>query len=96
MITPAIPRIESPENYKNLVFTPGVQHCSGLWCYPDAQRVAHVSIEQLRSVGLSFNKARAIAQISQLLSNQTLAFPRQVDASNIEQLRTDLLAIWGI
>lgn len=74
----------------------GVQHCSGLWCYPDAQRVAHVSIEQLRSVGLSFNKARAIAQISHLLSSQALTFPRRVDASNIEQLRTDLLAISGI
>lgn len=74
----------------------GVQHFSGLWCYPDAQRVAQVSIEQLRSVGLSFNKARAIAQISQLLSSQTLTFPRHLDASNIEQLRSDLLAIAGI
>lgn len=74
----------------------GVQHSSGLWCYPDAQRVAQVSIEQLRSVGLSLNKARAIAQISQLLSSQTLTFPRHVDASNIEQLRSDLLAIAGI
>jgi len=74
----------------------GVQHSSGLWCYPDAQRVAQVSIEQLRSVGLSLNKARAIAQISQLLSSQTLTFPRHLDASNIEQLRSDLLAIAGI
>lgn len=74
----------------------GEQHASGLWCYPDAQRVAQVSIEQLRSVGLSFNKARAIAQISQLLNSQTLQFPEQVSADNVEQLRTELLAIAGI
>lgn len=74
----------------------GVQHSSGLWCYPNAQRVAQVSIEQLRSVGLSLNKARAIAQISQLLNNRTLELPKQVNASNIEQLRADLLAIPGI
>ncbi len=74
----------------------GEQHPSGLWCYPDAQRVAQVSIEQLRSVGLSFNKARAIAQISQLLNSQTLQFPEQVSADNVEQLRTELLAIAGI
>lgn len=74
----------------------GVQHSSGIWCYPNAQRVADVSLEQLRSVGLSLNKARAIAQISELLSTQALKFPDQVNASNIEQLRTELLAIPGI
>ena len=74
----------------------GVQHLSGIWCYPNAQRVADVSLEQLRSVGLSLNKARAIAQISELLSTQALKFPNQVNASNIEQLRSKLLAIPGI
>ena len=74
----------------------GVQHSSGLWCYPDAQRVAAASLEELRSVGLSLNKARAIAEISQLLNSQRLQFPEQVNAGTIEQLRTDLLAIRGI
>lgn len=74
----------------------GEQHPSGLWCYPDAQRVAQVSIDELRSVGLSFNKARAIAQISQLLNSQTLQFPQHVNADNVEQLRTELLAITGV
>lgn len=74
----------------------GVQHSSGLWCYPDAQRVAEVSLEQLRSVGLSLNKARAIAEISQQLSSKSLEFPEQVTADTIEQLRADLLAIRGI
>jgi len=74
----------------------GEQHSSGLWCYPDAQRVAQVSIDELRSVGLSFNKARAIAQISLLLNSQTLKFPQHVNADNVEQLRTELLAITGV
>ncbi len=46
----------------------GVQHSSGLWCYPDAQRVAQLPLEALRSVGLSLNKARTIAQISLLFT----------------------------
>ncbi len=74
----------------------GVQHSSGIWCYPNAQRVAEISLEQIRSVGLSMNKARAIAQISELLSTQALKFPDAVNASNIEQLCTDLLSIPGI
>ncbi len=74
----------------------GVQHSSGLWCYPDAQRVAQVSIEELRGVGLSQNKARAMAQVSQLLSSESLRFPDQVSADNVEQLRTDLLSITGV
>ncbi|HHX35471.1 MAG TPA: DNA-3-methyladenine glycosylase 2 [Gammaproteobacteria bacterium] len=74
----------------------GVQHSSGLWCYPNPHRVAQISIEELRSVGLSFNKARAIAQVSQLLSSQTLKLPAQVNSDNVEQLREDLLAIPGI
>ena len=74
----------------------GVQHSSGIWCYPNAQRVTELSLEQLRSVGLSMNKARSIAQISELLSTQALKFPNEVNACNIEQLRTDLLSIPGI
>ena len=74
----------------------GVQHSSGLWCYPDAQRVAQLSLEALRSVGLSLNKARTIAQISLLLHSKTLQFPEQVNAENVEQLRSELLAISGI
>lgn len=74
----------------------GVQHSSGLWCYPDAQRVAQVSIEELRGVGLSQNKARAMAQVSQLLSSECLRFPEQISADNVEQLRTNLLSITGV
>lgn len=74
----------------------GVQHSSGIWCYPSAQQVAAFSVEQLRSVGLSLNKANAIRQVSQLLSNQSLIFPERITAENIEQLRTELLTISGI
>lgn len=74
----------------------GLQHSSGLWCYPDAQRVAELSIEELRSVGLSLNKARAVAELSQQLSSGALQLPKQVNATTIEQLRTALLAIPGI
>lgn len=74
----------------------GLQHSCGLWCYPDAQRVAQFSIDELRNVGLSINKARAIAQVSQLLSSQSLQFPQQVNIENVEQLRAELLTIPGV
>ena len=74
----------------------GAQHSSGIWCYPDAQRVAQLSIEALRSVGLSLNKAQAMAQVSQRLHSKTLQFPEQVNSENVEQLRSELLAISGI
>lgn len=74
----------------------GVQHSSGLCCYPSAQQVAVLSVEQLRSVGLSLKKANAISQVSQLLSNQSLIFPEHLTADNVERLRTELLAISGI
>lgn len=74
----------------------GVQHSSGLYCYPDASAVAQLSIEQLRSVGLSLNKARAIAAVSQQLSSGQLQLPATISAASIEQLRSELLAIAGI
>jgi DNA-3-methyladenine glycosylase II len=74
----------------------GVQHSSGLYCYPNAQRTAQTSLDALRDVGLSLNKARTMAQVSELLNHQTLQFPKHVTADNVEQLRTDLLAISGI
>lgn len=74
----------------------GVQHSSGICCYPSAQQVAELSVEQLRSVGLSLNKAKAISQVSQLLSNQSLTFPEHLTADTVTQLRTELLAISGI
>lgn len=74
----------------------GVPHASGLFCYPDAQRVATLSIEELRSVGLSHKKAQAIAHISLLLNNRSLCFPEQVNTDNVESLRAQLLAIPGV
>ncbi|MDY7218171.1 3-methyladenine DNA glycosylase 2 [Denitrificimonas sp. JX-1] len=74
----------------------GVQHLSGLWCYPDASSVAQLTIEQLRSIGLSPKKASTIATISQMISSQVLKFPTQVTSQNIAQLRAELLAIPGV
>ena len=74
----------------------GAQHSSGIWCYPNAQRVAQLSIEQLRSAGLSQNKARAIAQMSQQLASGQMRWPQQLTDDNLGQLRTALLAIPGI
>lgn len=74
----------------------GIQHSSGLYCYPDAHTVAQLTIEQLRSAGLSQNKARAIATLSKQLSSNQLHFPEQVTADTIKQLRSELLGISGV
>lgn len=74
----------------------GIQHSSGLYCYPDAHTVAQLTIEQLRSAGLSHNKARAIATLSKQLSSNQLHFPEQVTADTIKQLRSELLGISGV
>ena len=74
----------------------GIQHSSGLYCYPDAHTVAQLTIEHLRRACLSQNKSRAIATLSKQLSSNQLHFPEQVTADTIKQLRSELLGISGV
>jgi len=71
-------------------------HSSGFLCYPNAQQVSQFSVDQLRTIGLSNNKAQALQTVSQQIAGGAIQIDYQVNAQQVEQLQEQLLDIRGI
>lgn len=50
----------------------GLQHSSGIWCYPSAVQVAALTETDLRPLGFSQTKARTIVELSQIIDRGEL------------------------
>ncbi|WP_350283799.1 3-methyladenine DNA glycosylase 2 [Nitrosomonas sp.] len=74
----------------------GLQHSSGLYCYPDAQHVATLHIDDLRRVGFSQSKAQTLLTVSQMIVSGDLVLNYSQKEPPIEQIRQQLLTIRGI
>lgn len=84
----------------------GVEHGSGLQCYPDAAAVAQAEVAELRSLGCSQTKADALLGMAQAVLRGDLPLPHwQEQLSRAEEeegqhlvakIRTALLAMRGI
>lgn len=57
---------------RKLILCAGVQHSSGIWCYPDAQRLALVDEAILRAQGFSQTKARTLLMLADKICDDTL------------------------
>jgi DNA-3-methyladenine glycosylase II len=57
---------------RKLILCAGVQHSSGIWCYPGARELAHTTESTLRENGFSQTKASTLINLAQLVCNGTL------------------------
>jgi len=74
----------------------GLRHSSGLYCYPDAQYVTDLNIDDLRHAGFSQNKAHTLLTVSHMAVSGELELNSAQEELPIEQIRQQLLKIRGI
>lgn len=57
---------------RKLILCAGIQHSSGIWCYPDAHRLADIDEATLRENGFSQTKASTLINLAQEVCNGNL------------------------
>ena len=78
---------------RTLIQLAGRPHSSGLWCYPEAQDVARLALEDLTSRKFSTAKAETVLRVARMAIDGSLALDRSRDAAQVSE---ELLAIKGI
>jgi len=81
---------------RNFIALAGARHSGGLWCYPDAKRVSHLTEIDLRGAGFSMSKARTVLELSQRICQNSLILHDVVDEASAGEIRASLLQIRGI
>lgn len=76
---------------RKLIQTAGLQHSSGLFCYPDAKQLARVSESDLRQIGFSKNKAQTLLTVSRMIENGEIRLKNEVNTADVEDIRGKLL-----
>jgi len=74
----------------------GLQHSSGLYCYPEARQVAALSIVDLRQAGFSQSKAQTLSTVSRMVVSGELELNYAQKEPPIEHIRQQLMKIRGI
>ncbi len=74
----------------------GIQHASGIWCFPTEQQVMLVDDNILRQTGFSTGKIIALRALCNAIQNQHLDLSQQVSPENVEEISEQLLSIKGI
>lgn len=78
---------------RTLIELAGRPHASGMLCYPEAQDVARLALEDLTSRKFSSAKAETILRVARMAVDGSLSLARERDAAQVSQ---ELLAIKGI
>ncbi|NNG22709.1 DNA-3-methyladenine glycosylase family protein [Telluria aromaticivorans] len=78
---------------RSFIQVAGRPHTSGLWCYPEAQDVASLALEDLTSRKFSRSKAETLLRLAQLVSDGAVVLDRERPVAEVMQ---ELLAIKGI
>ncbi|EKF74084.1 hypothetical protein A11A3_10511 [Alcanivorax hongdengensis A-11-3] len=78
-----------------LIASTGIQHASGLYCFPDARAILNCTDTALRAAGLSGSKLGALRRISELALAQPALFEHDTPLP-AQTLSDSLLAIRGI
>lgn len=81
---------------RKLIGVAGAVHSSGLACYPDAERLARIDLETLRTAGFSQSKAQTLLAVSQQVLAGQLPLDDWLDDPPAELMRERLLVIRGI
>jgi DNA-3-methyladenine glycosylase II len=81
---------------RKFILLVGLQHSSGLWCYPDENLVSTQSEDSLRQAGLSRTKAQTIISVSKAIVQGNLFLETNLNTISAEGLYKELLQIRGI
>jgi DNA-3-methyladenine glycosylase II len=81
---------------RKLIQTAGLQHSSGLLCYPDAKQLVRVSESDLRQIGFSNTKAQTLLTVSRMIENGDIRLKNEVNTVDAEEISRQLLQIRGI
>ncbi|WP_028536479.1 DNA-3-methyladenine glycosylase family protein [Paludibacterium yongneupense] len=81
---------------RRLIQRCGVRHSGGLYCHPDAARVAELTEDDLRACGFSAGKAHTLLTISRMQSAGELPLDDWLAAPPIALMRERLSSIKGI
>ncbi|TOM56548.1 3-methyladenine DNA glycosylase 2, partial [Vibrio parahaemolyticus] len=74
----------------------GLQHTSGIWCFPDVLQVSRVSDDTLRQAGFSIGKVVALRALCDAIENQQIDLSQQINHENVNFITEQLLQIKGI
>ncbi|APC09968.1 MULTISPECIES: DNA-3-methyladenine glycosylase family protein [Providencia] len=74
----------------------GLQHTSGIWCFPDVLQVSQVSDDTLRQAGFSIGKVVALRALCDAIENQQIDLSQQINHENVNFITEQLLQIKGI
>lgn len=74
----------------------GVQHSSGIWCFPDVCQVGQVDDDALRQAGFSMGKIIALRALCDAIEKQQLDLSQSVNHENAHDITEQLLQIKGI
>lgn len=57
---------------RNFIRHTGLQHSSGIWCYPNATQIAALTEDDLRPLGFSHSKARTVVELGKVIHSGNL------------------------
>lgn len=81
---------------RKLILAAGVRHATGLMCYPDAERIAALTVDDLRAAGFSAAKANTLLSLARLVADGALPLDGWLQTLPIEEIRERLLSVRGI
>ncbi|KPK35106.1 MAG: hypothetical protein AMJ66_02180 [Betaproteobacteria bacterium SG8_40] len=81
---------------RRLIQAAGVRHASGIWCFPDAGKVAALGKDTLLAAGFSRTKAHSLVTLCGLVADEALPLGAWIDSPVEDEIRERLLAVHGI
>lgn len=81
---------------RRLIEAAGLQHSSGIACYPDATRLLQVGEAGLRAAGLSGTKASTLVRLGDLVVAGELPLDEWAATLPVDEIRERLLQVRGI
>lgn len=81
---------------RKFIKTAGMQHSAGLWCFPDAARVADVRMNRMRRAGFSETKANTLIALARAVADGNFQLDAWRDKPAEQEIRERLQAIRGI
>lgn len=81
---------------RKFIMAAGLLHSSGIWCYPDARRVAAMALDDLRQAGFSQTKAQTLRALSKLVEERLLPLDSWAEHPPVDEIRAQLSKVRGI
>lgn len=81
---------------RRLILAAGVRHACGLMCYPGADRVAALTVDDLRAAGFSAAKANTLLILARRVADGGLPLDEWLQTPPVDDIRERLLSVRGV